>query len=274
MKAPNNLFSNINGTFPNATGKNASGAGATDGTEFIADAINDYMIGFPQFALNYASIIPSGVVESSSASQIFESIQKGNGIGPGVLVGWFLANDPSIAGYRVLLMQGQGILRANYQALDNVVYVGDGSNAAVAAGGGAFYRADDAAGTTPNTTGIYLILPETRGYTLRGLDTAATIDPDGASRFLGDNQSDALQEITGNLLGGGSSIFWAPTSLGTINGVFAATGSSPASITSNGSNTSAGVTFAASNSISPNAAKTNAVETRMSNFSIQLGITY
>jgi hypothetical protein len=71
--------------------------------------------------------------------------------------------------------------------------VGDGNNAAVAAAGGAYYRADDAAGTIPNIAGVYLILPERRGYTPRGLDPAATVDPQGASRYLGDLQEDAFQ---------------------------------------------------------------------------------
>jgi hypothetical protein len=63
----------------------------------------------------------------------------------------------------------------------------------VAAAGGGYFRADNSDGSSPSTTGIYLILPESRGYVPRGLDTAATVDPDGASRYLGDIQLDAYQ---------------------------------------------------------------------------------
>ena len=98
----------------------------------------------------------------------------------------------------MILLNGHGILRANYPDLDTACYVGDGNNAAVAAAGGGYFRADNSDGSSPNIAGIYLILPETRGYVPRGLDTAASVDPDGASRYLGNPQLDAFQ---GHLFG-------------------------------------------------------------------------
>jgi hypothetical protein len=136
-------------------------------------------------------------------------LQKGFGSAPGTIDEWANALDPAVSGHRAILLQGQGVLIASFPDLDAAVYVGDGNNAAVAAGGGKFYRASDAAGTTPNIAGPYLILPDARGVVPRGLDVAAAIDPDGASRFLGDIQVDAFQGHifysglgTGNTAGG------------------------------------------------------------------------
>ena len=193
------VFAEFNGAFPNFTGKNATGAGATDGTEFIAAMIDNWMWGWQQALFDQEGITPNGVTEAAGASQIMDALN--NMIPQGTVIEWNLNVDPATYGARYLLLNGQGVLRANYPELDANVYVGDGNNAAVAAGGGAYYHADDAAGTIPNTAGVYLILPESRGYTTRGLDAAASVDPAGASRFLGDNQLDAFQthSILGNV---------------------------------------------------------------------------
>lgn len=186
-------FTNFSGAFPDILAINASGPSATDGTEFVANMINDSMWGVMQMILNRAGLNPDGVLESDSASQIKEALQKGFGAPVGVPTQWHIDDDPGTSGHRALLLNGQGILRANYTELDAACYVGDGNNAAVAAAGGGYFRADNSDGTSPNIAGIYLILPETRGYTPRGLDVAASVDPDGASRYLGDIQVDAFQ---------------------------------------------------------------------------------
>lgn len=183
------FFANTNGlAFPDTLAVNASGPSATDGTEFVKGFIDDIW-GWFQAMLDYASLTPTGVSEGPGASQMLEAIGKGFGIGPGLGVTYWKEGDPSVNGDRVLLLNGQGILRANFAELDAAVYVGDGNNGTA----DAFYRADDAAGTIRNIAGIYLIMPETRGYVLRGLDTAASVDPDGASRTLGHAQLDAFQ---------------------------------------------------------------------------------
>lgn len=195
-------FTNSSGAFPDILAVNASGPSATDGTEFKANMINDSMWGVMQMLLNLAAMTPNGVVESDSASQVKEALWKGFGAPPGVITEWNLAQDPGTTGHRALLLNGQGILKANYPTLDDGtvsgppvqgVYVGDTLNSNVAAAGGAYFRADNADGSSPSITGAYLILPESRGVTVRGLDAAASIDPDGAGRFLGDIQIDAFQ---------------------------------------------------------------------------------
>ena len=186
-------YTNVVGAVPNVVGVNASGPSATDGFEFVANAVNDMWLGPMQMMLDHAGLAPNGVVESASASQIKEAFQKGFSCAPGVATEWNLALDPGTTGHRCLLRNGQGVLIASYTELDAACYVGDGNNAAVAAAGGGYYRASDAAGTTPDIAGPYLILPETRGYASRGLDTAASVDPDGASRYLGDVQADELK---------------------------------------------------------------------------------
>jgi hypothetical protein len=188
MLDPGVAYVNVTGIFPNVEGVNASGPSATDGFEFVANFVNDNNIGWMQMLLNLAGMTPNGVVESDSASQMKEAMRK-TSIPPGVEVGWHQNVDPATAGYRLLLLNGQGILRANYPDLDTACYVGDGNNATASA----YYRADDAAGTSRNIAGIYLILPETRGYVPRGLDVAASVDPDGASRDMGSLQTDAFQ---------------------------------------------------------------------------------
>ena len=185
-------IANVVGAFPNVVAQNASGAGATDGTPYIASFIDD-LWGHRQALMSLAGLTPNAVTEAVGASQAIDAMYRILGGGPGTGVIWWKNSDPATTGDRVLLLTGQGILRANYTALDAAVYVGDANNAAVAAAGGAFYRADDAAGTLPNIAGTYLILPDTRGRVLRGWDTGAIVDPQGATRYVGSKQADAFQ---------------------------------------------------------------------------------
>jgi hypothetical protein len=188
MLDPGVAYVNVTGTFPDVLGLNASGPSTTDGFEIIANFVNDNNIGWMQMLLNLAGMTPNGVVESDSASQMKDALRR-TSVPPGVEVGWHQNTDPATAGYRLLLLNGQGILRANYPDLDTACYVGDGNNATASA----YYRADNSDGSSRNIAGVYLILPETRGYVPRGLDTAASVDPDGASRDLGSLQTDAFQ---------------------------------------------------------------------------------
>ncbi len=182
---------NYDGTFPNWTAKNASGGGATDGTEWVAGLVNDGMWGWSQALLSYFNMTPNDVAESVNNSQILDALK---GLCPaGTELMW--GGDATAIPYRFLLLHGQGVLRSSYGDLDSAVYVGDGNNATAAA----YYHADDQAGTIRNIAGDYLILPESRGYAVRGLDIAGTIDPDGASRTIGHLQADAMQRIKGRL---------------------------------------------------------------------------
>jgi hypothetical protein len=182
-------FTYTNGLpYPDTLAVNASGPSATDGTEFVKLMIDD-LWGARQALMDYAGLTPDGVTEAPGSAQTLEAIGKGFGVGPGMGVIYWKDGDPAVNGDRVLLLNGQGILRANYAELDAAVYVGDGNNGTASA----FYHADDAAGTVRNIAGAYLILPDTRGYFLRGLDVAASVDPDGASRDLGSIQIDSSQ---------------------------------------------------------------------------------
>lgn len=42
-------------------------------------------------------------------------------------------------------------------------------------------------------------IPDLRGYVVRGLDTTGSVDPDGANRYLGSGQTDAMQRMTGHI---------------------------------------------------------------------------
>lgn len=263
-------FTHNNGSgFPNTGAVNASGGAATDGTEFIANMVNDGMWGWMQALLNYNGLTPNGIVEADGASQILDALKSFTI--PGVALPVFWNNDPVPLGIRAILMTGQGIIRANYSELDAIVYVGDGNNGSAPV----FYHADDAAGTIRNTAGIYLILPDARGQAIRGFDPAGSVDPDGASRDLGGLQLDALQRITGDL--------------GVINQVFR-TSVTPVgqgigaldiiSALNNVHNTDGAVhwtgriAFDSANSVSPNPAKTNDIESRMTNLAANWMITY
>lgn len=182
------FFTNVSGVFPDAVAVNASGPSATDGTEFIKGMIDDEW-GARQAIMDHAGLTPDTVTEAPGTSQFVEAIQKGMAVGPGIGVVYWKNDDPATLGDRVLLLTGQGVLRTSFPELDAAVYVGDSDNPTASA----FYHANDAAGTSRNPAGIWLILLDTRGYGLRGLDLSGTVDPDGASRDLGHVQDDAFQ---------------------------------------------------------------------------------
>jgi len=186
----NVAFVNTDGvSYPDNAAVNATGPTETDGTEFVKIMVDNYMFGPQQALLNYAGLSPNGISEEDGNSQTLESLQKAFSH-PGELVTWFGNSDPGALGLRVLLLQGQGVLVANYPELTTAVYTGDGTNATA----GAFFRADDAAGTIRNIAGAFLIMAEARGAVIRGLDDTALIDIDGAgTRLPGDFQDDAFQ---------------------------------------------------------------------------------
>jgi hypothetical protein len=176
------------GVFPLVSAVNSTTPSSKDGTPFIKLLIDD-LWGARQALMDAAGLTPSGSTELAGASQALQAMQKVVGH-PGEVIAWMGASaDPSVVGIRLLPLNGQGVLRSAYPDLDDAVYVGDPDNPTAPA----FYHADDAAGTTRNTTGIYLILPDLRGYILRGLDIGAIVDPDGASRELADAQDYAVK---------------------------------------------------------------------------------
>lgn len=260
-------FTNTDGnSFPDTKGINASGAGATDGTEFVKIFIDD-LWGARQAIMDHAGLTPDTVTEAPGTSQFLEAVNKFTI--PGMILPVFWNDDPATLGIRAILLTGQGVLRASFPELDAIVYVGDSDNPTAAA----FFRADNADGSSRNTTGIYLILPDARGRVIRGLDLTGGIDPDGASRELGDEQADAMQTIRGAIDGAsGTSLFWND---GLGSGVFTnKAGTLLKSNAATGASISSGVDFDNSNSISPSTAKTDDVETRMVNLAANQMITY
>jgi hypothetical protein len=260
---------NTNGlAFPNTLAVNASGPSATDGTEFVKLMIDDYWGRF-QAILDYAGLSPDGVTEAPGTSQHIEALQLGfMGMAPGTGVIWWQNDDPSVLGARVLLLNGQGVLRANYAELDANVYVGDGNNATASA----FYRADDAGGVTRNIAGIYLILPDLRGYVLRGLDVAASVDPDGASRDLGSVQDFAIENFGGSF--GLNKFTNGPQSLDYEGGIFTTSTETTGVVGPDIQNAPSATDYSQIAIDLAAAGVSVATETRMVNIATKYGITY
>ena len=190
-------YSNQSGDlFPNTLAVNSSGALSTDGTEFIAAMVNDYMFGILQALLSYTGQTPNGTAEGPANSQFLEGIRRMT-LYPGSIFYAAWNVDPSTIPIRAIKLTGQGIARANYPLLDAMVYCGNANNATYTA----FFRADNSNGTSRNVAGAYLILPDMRGRVIRALDTAAGVDPDGATRYLGSLQGDTFQGFKAYLYG-------------------------------------------------------------------------
>ena len=207
-KAYTAITANNNGLpFPYTQAIDASGPLATDGTEYIKEVVDDIWLR-EQALLDFYDYPPNGQNDSSIVNVLTGlpraqslAAQYMNFATPGTIVNWPSAIDPFTIGVthgidiRLLLLNGQGIDRTEfeYRMLDSIVYIGDSDNAAA----DSFYHADDAAGTIRNTAGDWLILPDLRGYSFRGLDEGRGVDPDGAGRIVGSNQDDAFQNIIG-----------------------------------------------------------------------------
>lgn len=173
--------------FPDTLTINSTGAGVGDGTELVK-ILMDQFVGSHYALMDEAGLTPNSLTEAPGTSQIVESVRRiAGGIGTGGH--WWNASDPSVTGDRCLLLNGQVVLIANYPDLVSKTYAGDGNNGTAPA----FYKTSDAGGTTRNTAGPYFVLPDMRGYVARGLDVAASVDPDGASRSMGSVQADAFQ---------------------------------------------------------------------------------
>lgn len=142
--------------------------------------------------------IDTGLMKIGDGSTAWTSLLYFDPTPIGTIKEWNLNDTPAnyLFPYILLTDALQGVSVSTYANLVKYTYVGDGNNAAVAAAGGAYYKADNADGSSPNTAGAYLILPAANGVTVRGLDGSATYDPDGGSRYLGDLQADAFESHT------------------------------------------------------------------------------
>lgn len=207
----NVITGNNNGLpFPDTAPIDASGPLVQDGTEIVKEVVNDVWAE-KQSLLDFYNYPPFGVPDIPGFFFSWElpisqplAIQYMNYGTPGSIVNWASDIDPAVLGptlalgmeIRLLLLQGQGILRADYRMLDEIVYVGDPDNPTA----DSFYHADDTLGAVRNIAGDWLILSDARGYSFRALDPSGAIDPDGASRIVGSQQEDAMQNIASSFV--------------------------------------------------------------------------
>lgn len=154
---------NTSGAFPSVTATNASGPTLRDGTPITANLVNDIWGAF-QAILNAAGTTPSDSVESSSASDLLDSIRKLGGA-PGEIVMYATPSETISA--NILPLKGQVITIASYAKLVAATYIGDAYNSNVLVQ--ALYKCSDSGGTIRNTAGPYFKLPDCRGQFLRAL---------------------------------------------------------------------------------------------------------
>jgi hypothetical protein len=159
---------NTTGAFPNVEATDASGPTLRDGTPITADVINDIWGGF-QAILNEAGTTPSDSVETSSASDLLDSIRKVGGA-PGEVV--MYASPSDVIDANIIPLKGQVISISAYPKLVAATYIGDTENSSLVFL--AFYKCSDSDGNTRNTAGPYFKLPDCRGYFIRALAGAAT----------------------------------------------------------------------------------------------------
>lgn len=202
------------GAYPYGSARNITVPNDGTGTPWEEDIVND-IIGFEQELLDKAGIVPSGSADEVDASDYYNAMRLTAGH-PGLIVPMALNVTPASLGLRALLLDGSGVLVANYPDLEDVTYIGDVDNPTA----DAFFRADDAAGTARNTAGAYLILPDMRGRFLRGLDLSGVFDPDGTSRIVGNEQNNSLQQHN-HVVQNATPTFYQ------VEGVFGNTGGSP-----------------------------------------------
>ena len=182
-------FGYTNGvTFPDCAAVNSSGALSTDGTEFNKLMIDNYMFGRQQALLAHVGITPNGSSEANGASQEILALQR-MGMYPGQLTFSLWNDTPINLGIRVIMLQGQGIVRANYPDLDAAIYCGDGNNATAES----CYHADNSDGSSRNTAGAYLILPDARGIGIRGFGTNGKILKANGGSYIGATELGKLQ---------------------------------------------------------------------------------
>ena len=191
MKDP--AVANTTGAFPNVLFQDISAPGDGLGTPAIASWVQD-LIGWPQALLDHVGETPDGVSETGASSQLLTALTQLGAVYPGCLVPLHIFADPGALSPtpRLLLLTGQTVLIADYPELVAATYQGNGNNPTAAA----YYKTSDTPGTVRDTAGPYFVLPDMRGYAPRGLDVAAAVDPDGASRTLADTQADAFDAHT------------------------------------------------------------------------------
>jgi len=250
--------------YPYGSAKNVVSAGDGTGTPWTKSIVDD-IYGFFSRGMALAGLTPTNNSDTALVSQIHDAIRLSCGY-PGMVVMHHMTTIPT--GIRLLNLEGQGVLVSAYPDLAAACYVGDPNNPSA----GAYYKADDEPGTSRNTAGVYLILPDARGRFARGEDIGATVDPGGAARLLGDGQDDAVQKHNHVVIGGSSP--FVSESYGDPAGVYnVARQSSAGASTIEASAVQIGESISGSYSLITGVGRVS-TETRPSNFQVQYAVWY
>jgi hypothetical protein len=197
------------GDWPNTTAKNASGPGASDGTPFTAEFVND-LWGSRENLLSRAGLTPNGVTEAVGGSQFVEALKRGAGLPVGLVLD-SAKNPVDLALCRLLPLSGQIIdisPSSPYSELGAATYVGDANNGNPEIDG--FYKCDEQGNRA--TTGGYMRLPRMDGLFRRATGsqtrTITWTDSQGGQhtvntlydgKDIGRFQGDRSRRLTGNL---------------------------------------------------------------------------
>jgi len=169
--------------YPYGSARNVSTPGDGTGTPWEQAVVND-LWGWMQNLLYQAGIAPSGNPDKKDVSQYYDAIRQTAGY-PGMVSAFMTNVDPATLGIRALLLEGGSVQVALYHDLYEACYCGDANNPTAEA----FYTSTDPEGVNRSVSGGWLQLPDTRGRFPRGLDLTGTVDPDGATRLMGDTQA-------------------------------------------------------------------------------------
>lgn len=181
---------NNTGNYPSVTSNNVTAPGAGDGTPYLKAFIDD-LWGHNQDILNLGGLTPNGASEASGASQRTDALKNLFGA-PGEVILWHGPVDPATLGRRLLLLEGQVVLIANYPDLVAAAYIGDGNNGNLTFVH--YYKCSDPAGAVRNIAGPYFKIADSQGCTVRGYDPTAIRDELGATRKFPDIQTSAIRQ--------------------------------------------------------------------------------
>lgn len=107
-------------------------------------------------------------VESRTTIVEAESALTTARVPAGRIVPSMFTEDPAVLGVRQINLLGQIVEIADYQEACDNLYVGDANNATAPA----FYRTSDALGATRDAAGNYMVMPDTRGLSLKNIGDA------------------------------------------------------------------------------------------------------
>lgn len=172
------IVTNASGAFPDVEAVDNVTPGLGTGLE--ATWVSDLWRA-SQVILEASNQTPDGSMEASGTSQILEALRRCFSH-PGELVAWFGPSIPADA--RMLPLEGQDIVIADYPELVAATYCGDPANPTAPA----FYKNNFG---VRNTAGVHFRLPDARGYFLRGIAADTTIDPQGV-RLPGSAQLESI----------------------------------------------------------------------------------